>query len=302
MGTASFGAPTLRALADHVVLVVTQPDKPTGRGLTVRPGPIKSVAEELGLLLEAPVKSRDPRFIETVRSFDADFLLVAAYGQILSRDLLTAAKHGGINLHGSILPAYRGAAPIQRAIQNGDTATGVTLMQMDEGLDTGDVIATAHTPIEKDETAGVLFDRLSLIAAELATEWAPRLATGSYPRVPQDSFRATTAKKLTKEEGFLVLDGDSGAEYNRFRAFTPSPGAFLQTRFGALKILDARLGTAHGPRGTVASVKPSLEVCFEVGSIVINRLQAPGKRPVSASEWANGARVAVGDQLLDRVR
>ena len=163
-GTSDFAVPALRALAEHVVLVVSQPDRPTGRGMKLQSSPVKKLALELGLPVETPEKARTPEFVEQVAAIGADVHVVAAYGQILSVKLLETAKNGGINLHGSILPAYRGAAPIQRSILNGDHETGVTLMQMDKGMDTGDMIAVAKTPIGPDETYGELQTRLSEIA------------------------------------------------------------------------------------------------------------------------------------------
>lgn len=295
-GTAAFAVPALQAVASHVALVVSQPDKPSGRGLQLKPSPVKQAALELGLPVATPIKARDPEFIAEIEALGADFLLVAAYGQILSERLLLAAKHGGINLHGSILPAYRGAAPIQRCIAEGHTETGVTLMQMDKGMDTGDMIALATTRIGPDETAGEITPRLASMAAALASQWAPRLAVGDYPRTPQDHAAATHAPKIDRIEAELHPIRDAKQEYARFRGFTPAPGAWVQTRDGDLKVTQARFNTETGTPGLVLALEP-LTVAFLNGALELHEVQPAGKRRMSGSDWARGARLQVGDAI-----
>jgi len=298
MGTADFAVPALEAVKDDVVLVVTQPDKPSGRGMVLKPSPVKALALDLGLIVESPNKSRSAEFIDHIRSLDADVLLVAAYGQILSAKMLETTKRGGINLHGSLLPKYRGAAPIQRCVQSGDTETGVTLMQMDVGMDTGNIIAVEKATILPDETAGELFRRLAGIAAKMATEWMPRICTGEYESTPQDNGQATHAAKIDKSEAQLEFSNSSQQEYNRFRAFTPFPGAFLRTTQGHVKISSARLGELKSMgAGVVVQTKPDLIVGFTPGSIALLELQPEGKKSMSGAAWANGARISVGDCL-----
>lgn len=298
-GTSVFAIPALRAVADHVVLVVSQPDRPSGRGQRLHPSPISEVARELGLPLETPEKSRAPEFVEHLRSFDADLLLVAAYGQILSVRQLESARQGGINLHGSLLPEYRGAAPIQRCIQDGRTESGVTLMQMDKGMDTGDEIARVALPIGPDETYGELQDRLAIAAAELAADWLPRLAAGDYVRTPQDASRATHAAKVEKAEAQLQFEKPYLDEYNRFRAFTPSPGAFLVTRAGALKLSAVRsAGPSEQAPGTVVQTSPAFTVSFEGGALELLEVQPEGKKRMTGRDFANGARLRPGDSLI----
>ncbi|MCW5936983.1 MAG: methionyl-tRNA formyltransferase [Fimbriimonadaceae bacterium] len=300
MGTADFAVPALRAVAPHVALVVSQPDRPSGRGLDLKPSPVKKAAIELGLPVETPVKSRAPEFVESIRRLDADCLLVAAYGQILSEAMLGATRRGGINLHGSLLPRYRGAAPIQRAVEAGETYTGVTLMQMDKGMDTGDIIVTESCSIGPDETAGELFARLAGLAAELARSWLPLIVAGDYPRQKQDDAFATHAAKVTKAEAELQPQSPAKLEYNRFRAFTPFPGAFLRTKDGPLKVTQARLVTDASPGpGVVAMVKGGLVVGFTDGAINLLEVQQEGKRRMSGPEYANGARLSVGDRLTE---
>src|SRR5437588_4185573 len=220
-GTGDFAVPGLEAVREHTVLVVTQPDRPSGRGMNLQPSPVKLKAIELGQPIEKPDKTRNPEFIKRIKDLQPDFLLVAAYGQILPQALLDTARHGGINIHGSILPKYRGAAPIQRSILNGETETGVTLMQMDKGMDTGDIILIVKTPIDRFETYGELQHRLSHIGAYLVREMLPRLETGLYPRMSQPSEGATIAPKVRKEEAELRFEQSAQEAYNRFRAFTP---------------------------------------------------------------------------------
>lgn len=297
-GTADFAVPALTAIAKHVALVVTQPDRPAGRGLTLKASPVKRRALELGLPVEAPERCRAQEFVDRVRGLDADVLVVAAYGQILPLALLGASKRGAVNLHGSVLPRYRGAAPIQRCLLNGDRETGVTLMQMDAGMDTGDIIAIEKTPVDPDETAGDLFERLARMAGEMAEAWLPRIVSGDYDRTPQDNDLAVPAPKVAREETELRFSRPARAEYDRFRAFTPRPGAFLATSHGRLKLERARFADGAGQTpGTVVSLRPELAVEFSGGAITLLAVRPEGKKQMSGSEWANGARLRVGDCL-----
>lgn len=298
-GSADFAVPALEALREHVILVVSQPDQPTGRGLEMRATPVKKRALELGLPVETPERSRKPEFIESIEALRADALVVAAYGQILNERLLNAAKRGSINLHGSILPQWRGAAPIQRAIEAGDTESGVTLMQMDKGMDTGDIIAIDRTEIEPDETAGELFVRLSQIAGKMAAVWMPKIVAGGYVRIPQDSDQATHAPKVTKDDARLTFDMDGEIAYRKLRAFTPFPGAFVETRQGPLKIVSARLTPSTAKPGEIAEVRPELTVGFGGGfAMRLLEVQPSGRKRMSGAEFANGARLMPGESLI----
>ncbi|HEY3779989.1 MAG TPA: methionyl-tRNA formyltransferase [Fimbriimonadaceae bacterium] len=322
-GTGSFAVPPLEAIASRVSLVVTQPDRRSGRGMAEQSSQVKLKALELGLPVETPEKARDPSFVSLVASFAPSILVVASYGQILSTALLETAKNGGINLHGSILPKYRGAAPIQRAILNGETETGVTLMQMDRGMDTGDMIEIRRTPIGPDETYGELQDRLSAHAAEQIGDWVDHLVAGDYPRLPQDSELATIAPKITKEEAELHFDRDAAAEYNRFRAFTPAPGAFISTKFGKVRVSEARLTSpsAESDPGPTSLVGEGLvpqskiewggrgfspgtilgpnSVAFANGSLELLQVQPEGRKRMSGKDYFNGMRLKVGDSLRE---
>jgi methionyl-tRNA formyltransferase len=295
-GTSEFAVPPLQAIAEHVCLVVSQPDRPSGRGMKITPSPVKRVAVELGIEVQTPDKARDPEFVEFIRGLEVDALIVAAYGQILSVNLLESAKHGGINLHGSILPKYRGAAPIQRALEAGDTETGVTLMQMAKGMDTGDIIDIDLVDIGADETYGELQTRLSQVAALQIAEWIERISTGNYPREVQDHEHATHAAKIDRNETELSFFQPVVAQYNRFRAFTPSPNAFVRTPFGRLKIVEARRSSLLGSAGEIVDLQP-LTVAFEEGSIQFLTVQPEGKPKMTGEAWANGLRLRAGDFL-----
>jgi len=295
-GTSEFAVPALQALAPNVVMVVSQPDRPSGRGMKMHSSPVKQAALELGLPVETPEKARVPEFVEQIAALEADVHVVAAYGQILSMKLLETARNGGINLHGSILPYYRGAAPIQRAILNGDHETGVTLMQMDKGMDTGDMIEITKTQIGPDETYGELQTRLSIIAQDLIEAWIERLAGGNYPRTPQDNDLATYANKIDRTETELSFERNAQEEYNRFRAFTPAPSVFLQTRHGRLKVKEARFQPLEGAAGKVLALNP-LTVAFGQGSLELHAVQPEGKPSMSGTSWAAGKRLTVNEDL-----
>jgi methionyl-tRNA formyltransferase len=297
-GTSAFAVPPLKALAPHVVRVVTQPDRPSGRGREPHPTPVKVAALSLGLPIESPESARNPEFIQGVRELGADALVVASYGQILSEQLLNAARRGGINLHASILPKYRGAAPIQRAILQGETETGVTLMQMDRGMDTGDIIEIERTAIEPEETAGELESRLAELAAKIAVEWMPRIVEGSYPRMKQDSSQATLAPKLGPEDGLLSFDMSAVDAFRRFRACTPRPGCRVETCRGVLKLLKCKPDMTGGVAGSVLTIQEQeMVVGFTEGSLLLIEVQPAGRRPMSGAEFARGARLSVAQSL-----
>ncbi len=294
-GTADFAVPALRALAPHLALVVSQPDRPSGRGMKLHASPVKLAALELGLPVETPEKARAAEFVEHIRSLELDALVVAAYGQILSVALLESAKRGGINLHGSILPKYRGAAPIQRSILNGDAETGVTLMQMAKGMDTGDIIAIARTPINPDETYGDLQIRLADLAADLAAEWMPHIVAGDYPRVVQDESEATLAPKITKDEAEIRFDMSAQEAYQSYRAFTPAPGAFIRTKWGVLRLVNVRIKEQSGRPGTLLERGT---IVFAQGSLQLHEVKPEGRPKMTMTDFANGAHLKSGDSLI----
>lgn len=296
-GTSAFAVPSLRKVAQEVVLVVTQPDRPAGRGMANRSSAVREAAHELGLPTATPTRCRDAEFVAQIEALDLDLQLVVAYGQLLSERLLAASRRGGFNLHGSILPKYRGAAPIQWALLNGESTTGVTLMQMDQGMDTGDIIATRKTAIGPEETAGELSARLAEVGADLVAEWLPRLGSGDYPRTPQDDSQATYAPKLTKADAELRFDMSARSAFDRFRATTPTPGAFVQGLTGPIRVRAARLREedAGAKPGIVIQTSPNLVVAFSSGCLELTTVQPAGKSPMSGRDFANGCRLRVGD-------
>lgn len=297
-GTAAFAVPALKALAPSVQLVVSQPDRPRGRGMKLMPSEVKAAALELGIPVQTPEKARAMEFVDFIRDQGFDALVVAAYGQILSTSLLEAAHRGGINLHGSILPLYRGAAPIQRCLLDGHSETGVTLMQMDRGMDSGDMIAIGRLTIGEDETAGELQDRLALLAAEMAADWMPRIVLGDYPRTPQNHELHTLAPKVTKAEAQIHPSESATVAYNRFRAFTPAPGAWAETTRGRLKISGMRRAQGEGAPGQILETKGRLIVAQSEGALEWVTLQPAGQKSMSGSDYANGNRLRPGDVLF----
>lgn len=312
MGTPDLAATVFRALADdggyELPLVVVQPDKPVGRGLQLQAPPVKVAALERGIPVSQPLKARDPALLDTLRAVQPDVVVVAAYGQILPADLLAVPRFGCINVHTSILPRWRGAAPIQWAILEGDRETGVTLMKMDVGLDTGDVIATATTPIADSDTGASLHDRLATLGADLARRSLPLWIAGQLPAVPQSADGVTYARKLTKDDGRLSWIEGAAALDRRVRAFNPWPGAFTSVpeaeaspspRATLLKIWSARpvAGTSGAPGEIVQAAGDDLVVATGDGGLKIESLQREGRRRMTARECLAGGTLKVGMRL-----
>lgn len=297
-GTAPFAVPSLEVLAPHCVAVVSQPARPTGRGLQTQPSPVAKTAERLALPLLTPEKARDPDFIAHLVALEPDLFVVAAYGQILRRKLLDVPRVGCFNLHGSLLPRWRGAAPVQRAIQAGDSLSGVSLMKMDEGMDTGPVVAMERLIIDPDETGGELMARLAELAASMIGHWAPLLARGEFTLHPQDEAQALHAPKLTREESQITPNLSAVSAYNLFRAFAPAPGTFVATPQGPVRLHQIRPDSASGEPGIILSVRPHLVVSLKVGSLTLIEVQPEGRRRMSGADYANGARLAVGQRWL----
>jgi methionyl-tRNA formyltransferase len=313
-GTPAIAVPSLEALARvaQVAAVVCQPDRPAGRGLQVAIPPVKACAERLGIPVVQPLKLRTPDFAEWLRAQQADVAVVLAYGRILPLQVLTAPRLGCLNLHASLLPRYRGAAPIQWAIVRGETETGISLMQMDEGLDTGPVFTIRSTPIGPDETAGELADRLGSLAAELLEDALPRVLRGELTRVPQDDGRATLAPILKKEDGAIDWIKPAAAVHDHVRGMTPWPGAFTREPGGKLlKILSTHRSDLGAPEGTepgtvvLSDVKAAasgaggcvLVACGGGTVIEITRAQLEGRKPLGARELVAGRVLKTGMKL-----
>ncbi|MCH7904926.1 MAG: methionyl-tRNA formyltransferase [Armatimonadetes bacterium] len=298
-GSSQFAVPALRVLASDIALVVSQPARPSGRGLKLHPTPVAEAAAEMGLAVVTPDRCRDPQFVSKLKTVEADAFIVASYGQILPKKVLDLPRAGCFNLHASLLPKYRGAAPIQYALLNGEDVTGVTLMLMDERMDTGGVIAEEAIGIGREETAGQLHDRLAALAAQLVKTWIVPLAAGDFEATPQDETKASYAKKLEKSDAQLNPVNSAQDEFNRYRACTPAPGAFLMTGSGPLKVLQASLSPDEaGPPGTVVSIKPNMVVAFGKGALELIQVQPSGRGRMTGTDYANGAHLKPGERLL----
>ncbi|MEW5832480.1 MAG: methionyl-tRNA formyltransferase [Campylobacterota bacterium] len=297
MGTPDYAASILKGLIDasdiEVQAVYTQPDKPVGRKAVLTPPPVKVSATEAGIRVVQPERLREPQTVAELKTISCDLIVVAAYGQILPKEVLEYVPC--VNLHASILPAYRGASPIQQSLLNNDSQTGVTAMWMDEGLDTGAIIDIRKIPIAPDEMVESLYKRLTDTAIELTLDvvrnWDRRTAR------PQNDAEASHCRKITKSEG-LIDFVDAKEIYNRYRAFTPWPGIYLES---GLKIKKMALETAEAP-GTpgeiVAIDKESIVVACRTGSLRILTVQAPSKQEASAVDYLNGKRITRGNTLV----
>jgi methionyl-tRNA formyltransferase len=286
IGTSAFAVPTLQALvqAGHdIPLVVTQPDRPAGRGLEMREPPVKVAAREQGLAIAQPGRIRDAEAVARVRAAGPDVIVLAAYGQILPRELLGIPRLGPINLHASLLPRHRGAAPIAWAILDGDEVTGVSIMRMEEGLDTGPVYAQREVSVTADDSVASLEQRLAAAGASLMVETLPGIGAGLQPE-PQPESGATYARRLTADDGRLDLSTLSAAEVDRrVRALTPDPGVWIDVAGRSVKLLRGHVqGSGAGPVG--------LEVTTTNGRYIVEVVQPPGKAPMPVDAFLRGVR------------
>lgn len=308
IGTGEIGVPTLRALlqSEHeVVGVITQPDKPAGRSQRVQPPPIKqaltrsdgflavmgkSTASLLDIL--QPARIKDPGTIERIRSLQPDVIVVVAYGQILPRDVLTIPTVACLNLHVSLLPRWRGAAPIQAAIAAGDNQTGVTVMYMDEGLDTGDILLQHKIEILPNETGGSLHDRLGEIAPASLLEALQLLAGGKASRTPQNNALATIAPKLKRDDGRIDWNKPAEVIERQIRGFNPWPGAFVRIDNRNLKIFSAAIVDLSGKPGEILPSDKELVIASGDRALSLTEVQPEGKRRMTGSEFLRGRRAS----------
>jgi methionyl-tRNA formyltransferase len=307
IGTGEIGVPTLEALlkSEHeVVGVVTQPDKPVGRAQQIESPPIKkALTRNRGLQTAAgqsaagkpplpeilqPAKIRDPKAIEQIRALVPHVIVVLAYAQILPRDVLEIPKIACLNLHASLLPRWRGAAPIQAAVAAGDQETGITVMYMDEGLDTGDILSRRTIDILPTDTGGSLHDRLAQIAPEALLEALQMLARGSPPRIPQDNAHTTSAPKLKREHGRIDWSEPAEVIERKIRAFNPWPGAFMHINNRNLKIFSASVVDLSGRPGEILRSEKELIVAGGKGALSLGEVQLEGKRRMTATEFLRG--------------
>ncbi len=290
MGTPDFAEASLRALLEagrEIVGVFTQPDRPKGRGHQLLPPPVKTLALAHGLPVFQPAGMRDPGALEALRALAPDLIVVVAYGQILPKAVLALPEKGCINLHASLLPAYRGAGPIQWSVLNGEKKTGVTTMYMAEGLDTGDKILWEETPIGPDETAGELFDRLAVLGAALLVRTIDRIEAGTAPRIPQGEEGVSWAPMLDKSLSRVDFTWTAEAVHNRVRGLSPWPAAVTRDGGQDLKIYRTRLADGKGEPGEVLDDARLIVACGE-GAVELLEVQRAGKKRVSGAEYLRG--------------
>ena len=304
IGTAEFGVPALTALAasdEHSVTgVVTQPDRPAGRQQKLTPCPVKEAAFRLHLKIFQPEKIKQEAVVKQIKYLEPDVIVVAAYGQILPKSVLELPRRGCLNLHASLLPKYRGASPIQAAIASGDRQSGVTIMWMDEGLDTGDILSQETVTLRRHETAQTLHDRLAKIGADALLKALPMIETGEAPRLKQDKSKATLTKKLKKEDGHINWDRPQREIEAHIRAMTHWPSAYAwipqENDHKMLKIFSTIVSRrAKGKPGEVMRVdRHGILVAAKVGVLLLREVQLEGKKRMHAAEFARGFNLPVG--------
>ncbi len=297
MGSPEFAVPVLRSRSESYPIAggVTQPDRPAGRGRELTPPPVKMLARTLGLSVIQPQKLRQPEAVQQLAAWAPDLIVVAAFGQILRQEVLDLPLYGCINVHASLLPRWRGAAPIQAALRYGDSQTGVTIMRMDPGVDTGPILRQKATPITEDDTAGTLSERLSRIGAALLLEVLPDYLAGKLQPVPQDDEGATYAPMLKKEDGELDFTQPAAELERRVRAFNPWPGAFTMVKGQMLKIHRASVAESDGEHKSMMPGQPAIyqgkpAFATSKGLLVLEELQPAGKKPMPGKNFLQGAR------------
>jgi methionyl-tRNA formyltransferase len=303
MGTPEFAVPALREVARRtdVVAVVTQPDRPRGRGLALTPSPVATLAAQLGVDVMKAARPNAEATLAALAALKPDLFAVVAFGAILSPALLRVPRLGAINLHGSLLPEYRGASPVQRALWDGREVTGVTTLWMDEGIDTGDTILEAQERILDDDDAGTLAARLAERGAPLLAESLVQAFEGRAPRRPQDKARGSYARKLAKSDGEVNWGGEARAVWNHQRAVTPWPGAGTAFRGERLKLERTRVASETGRAGEPGTVLAlgdrAVNVACGAGTLDILEIRPAGRARLNASDWARGARLQPGERF-----
>lgn len=297
MGSPDFSLSSLNALNDHfdVIGVVTQPDRPAGRGRELKPPPVKSLAQVLDIPVFQPKKLRGPEVIGQLKNWNPDLIVVAAFGQILRPDVLDMPEYGCVNVHASLLPRWRGAAPIQAAILHGDTQSGVSIMRMDPGLDTGPILSQRSIDLDAGETAGSLSDKLAELGAGLLIDTLPAYLAGEIKAQKQDNEQSTYAPMLKKSDG--ELDFGEAADYlaRQVRAYHPWPGTFLKLDGGLLKVLRAHAHKqSKAKAGLMVKVEGQPAIGTADGLLVLDKVQPAGKKQMSGTDFLRGARDWMG--------
>lgn len=299
LGTPDFAVEVLKAIynSKHEILaVITQPDRPVGRKAIVTPCAVKTSAKELGLNVLSYEKIR-LEGVEDLKALNPDIMVTCAFGQILSQEILDIAKHGVINVHASLLPKYRGSAPIQYSIINGDTETGVTIMQTGLEVDSGDILLQEKLAIDPEETAGELFDRLSIIGAKTIVSALDKIEKGEITPIPQDHDKATHVKMLKKEDGLIDFSKSAVEIKNLVRGLNPWPVAFTHYEGKTLKVFKADVSSDSGDVGVVLSTQDGITVGTGNGSIIFREIQLEGGKRMSAKDFLLGRKISVGYKL-----
>ena len=303
MGTPDFAVGTLEALITggyEIALVVTQPDKPQGRKMELTPPPVKVCALQHGLEIYQPTRVREQSSMEYLKKYEPDMIVVAAFGQILPKELLELPKYGCINVHASLLPNYRGSAPIQWSILNGDAETGVTIMRMDTGIDTGDMIAKQTVPIEEEDTGGSLFDKLAEVGAKLLVDTIPSIVDGTATYTKQDEACATKVGMIQKSQGVIDFHRSAQEINCQIRALNPWPSAYTKLHGKTLKIWKAKVVAADGnyePGSIVRITKDELCIATGEGSLSVLEVQLEGKKRMATADFLRGVTLTEGEML-----
>jgi methionyl-tRNA formyltransferase len=300
MGTPDFAVPALEKLAQSpdytVAAVFTQPDKPKGRKMVMTPPDVKVCAEKLGIPVFQPSSMRSEEAYNSLKELNPDVIVVAAYGQILPKAVLDLPKFGCVNIHGSLLPKYRGAAPIQQSVLDGEKVTGVTTMLMDVGLDTGDILLKAETEIGENETAGELFDRLAVLGGELIVETLDKLKKGEITPQKQDESLATHTSKISKELCPIDFNKSAFEVHNKVRGLNPWPVAVTEIAGKTVKVYSSRVSDMSGAAGTILSLKPFVVACGDK-SVELIEIQPQGKKRMTSQAFLAGHKLNIGDKL-----
>lgn len=299
MGTPEFALPSLQQLiaAQDVVAVVTQPDRPAGRNKQLKPSPVKRLAASTGIPVFQPRRIREQKVMEALAALDADLFVVVAFGQILPQAVLDMPKQGALNVHASLLPRWRGAAPIQAVIRAGDQDSGVTIMLLDAGLDTGPIITSRSLELAQDETGQSLHDQLAVLGADLLSHTLPRYLAGEFAPQAQNGALATYAPQLKKSDGRIDWT-EPAAEIDRLvRAFTPWPGTFTDWKGKQLKVVAGREGKGNLPAGRVGELNGRVAIGTGEGVYLPTTLQIAGKKRLHAADFVNGYREFLGARL-----
>ncbi|WP_339175501.1 methionyl-tRNA formyltransferase [Solibacillus sp. FSL R5-0691] len=306
MGTPAFSAPILRMLHEEgydIAAVVTQPDRPVGRKKVLTPPPVKEEALQLGLPVIQPEKLRGSQELEEILALNADLVVTAAFGQILPKELLDAPRLGCINVHASLLPAYRGGAPIHQAIIDGQATTGVTIMYMAEKLDAGDIISQKEIAIEDTDNTGTMFEKLSAVGRELLKETMPSIINGTNARIPQDESLVTFARNISREQELIDWNNEARALYNQVRGLHPWPVAYTTFEGANFKVWAAKVGetsTKAAPGEVVKIEKDHFEVATgDGGTLALYDVQPAGKKRMTAEEFlrGTGSKLQIGDRF-----